>query len=219
MFMIVLNHMMCHGVMHAFDQSTRNLIWIKGSVFNKVCSSLLAVGGNKGVAVFFIITGYFMIKDPRVRLKKVVLETVFYGLLFSCLALVFIFCGYSFPGIKTSSFLINLVRSCMIPVSSGLWWFISAYILLILFHPLVNTFASKLSKDGFLAFLIFYYIIWYSIGIFCKAPFLYLQKGIFFYLVGGFIRLNYSTETMQNIKDKVSDNSRGGRRSFFVCSL
>ena len=61
MLMIVGNHLVYYGVW-------KEQIWIEGTELNRWVVCILFPGGQVGVAVFFIITGYFLVDMERISL-------------------------------------------------------------------------------------------------------------------------------------------------------
>lgn len=99
--------------------------------------------------IFIIITGYYMCNKP-LKLKKVLLlwgKTLFYSV-----AIYIIFC---FIGEK------SYVKQSFFPVISGSYWFISAYITLCFFSPIINILINKMTKKQF-QYLICILLITYS---------------------------------------------------------
>ncbi len=93
----------------------------------------------------------------------------------------------------------HILTSFLRPVSSG-WWFVTAYIILILVCPLINNFINLLSKQGFIFFLIFVWAFYYSIDyIIFKSAYLSLVRAFFFYILGSFVRL-YLPKEISNSK-------------------
>ena len=58
-----------------------------------------------------------------------------------------------------------------------------------LISPLLNEFLLKLNKKGFLLFIIVAWVMWYSIACAIGATFFNLERGIFFYMLGGYCKL------------------------------
>jgi hypothetical protein len=180
MLLIIGNHLSTHGIMRVLSDD-RYRVWMTGSVVNKIFSSFLTVGGKLGVALFFILTGYFLINSKKINLKKLFCTTIFYS--FFCFIL-FVVTGHHLGG---SSKILTIIKSFLLPLSGGTWWFITSYTLLILIHPLINDFMNKLSKRQSLVFLAVFCIFWYALALVFKAPFFYLQRAVFFYSVGAFL--------------------------------
>lgn len=80
MLMIVAHHLSVHGVQQiSFDSSY--LSYANGSFFNQLFTCFLIPGGKIGVALFFMITGFFMCKKENSSAKKVVIQTAFCSVL------------------------------------------------------------------------------------------------------------------------------------------
>lgn len=79
MFMIITHHYVVHGIL-SLEGKIDYSVWRMGAFFNKIFSSVLWPGGGIGVALFFMITGYFSVdKEKSLKLKKIILTSVFYG--------------------------------------------------------------------------------------------------------------------------------------------
>ena len=82
---------------------------------------------------------------------------------------------------------VNLLRYN--PLTSGIYWFITVYIILIVFSLELNKFLNKLNKIGYLMFLIFFYIIWYYISYYYNSQYFQIKSAIFFYCIGGYLKI------------------------------
>ena len=81
MVMIVSHHLAVHGVVpEAFYESS--------SLLNKSFAAFLIPGGTIGVALFFMLSGFFLCGKEKGSVKKVALEAAFYSFL---IAIVFAF--------------------------------------------------------------------------------------------------------------------------------
>ncbi len=191
MLMIIGSHLACHGVEHCLSEADAYQIYSTGSLINRMMVSLLNPGGQIGVALFFMITGYFQINKKEPSILKVVLESVFYGLFAIALfVIVKLFFG-GLSALETSAILTYVLKSLFIPATGGAWWFVSTYILLLLISPLLNVFLLKLNKKGFILAILVAWVLWYAIAYTAGAPFYDLQRGVFFYMIGGFCGLYY----------------------------
>lgn len=189
MLMIIAHHFASHGIQHDLDGNAAYVIWRNGSFINKISDCLYAPGGKIGVGIFFMITGYFLINKYSFSLKKVVLESTFYGVFNSIIYIVFLCAGVlPMPENKINSILIPTVLALFNPAIGGVWWFISAYVMLILLLPFLNRILNNFTQKGYLIFLVVFWIILYSIGS-LGTPYSSVMMGIFFYSIGGFVRL------------------------------
>lgn len=81
MFLIIGHHLTVHGIMH-YETKEQFIIFSSGSFVNKIFCLFLFPGGEVGVAVFFMIAGYFCIRrTTSVKLVWILLQTSFYGIL------------------------------------------------------------------------------------------------------------------------------------------
>ncbi len=179
MLMIIGYHLAIHGVSLYQDPDT----WFAGSAVNQIFTCFLVPGGQIGVALFFMITGYFQINRKRGSLKRVLLETCFYGVLLFALYEI---CHRL--GMTDSVDPLTALQYLLTPVTGGGWWFITAYVFLMLMSPVLNAAAGKLNRRGYRLLLLIMWFFWYSLAKF-GAPYNSLRRAIFFYAVGGYIRL------------------------------
>lgn len=82
MLMIVGSHLACHGVQRVLEGDLAFVAYKSGSITNRIFTNFLQPLGDVGVALFFMITGYFLCKKTRTSIKKVALESAFYSFLF-----------------------------------------------------------------------------------------------------------------------------------------
>lgn len=81
MLMIVGAHYLGHGVLRVRTSDAYNT-FMQGDLINQMISVLYSPGGKTGVALFFMITGYFLCnKKELISQKKLVSQSFFYALL------------------------------------------------------------------------------------------------------------------------------------------
>lgn len=200
MLMIIGSHLACHGIMHVSDEEGSYILWSEGSLIDKLFSTALTMGGSIGVALFFMITGYFMINNDKIKLEKVACETFYYGIFaVGVFCVSYFLCGYLYPEITATSLLSGALKVIFIPLTGGHWWFITAYVFIILLHPIINRLMARLNKKGSLLLLFIAWVFWYSFGNALNATFFPIQRGAFFYLIGGYIR---KYDVIEKAKDK-----------------
>ena len=162
-------------------------------LLNRIINSLYVPlgGGQTGVAVFFMLSGYFLVCSSAKKQKalNLIATTICYAWL-SCIiyAAAKLSGFYSFPGVHG----IDVLATFIIPISSGNFWFITTYLLLYFISPLLNSFVKGLTKRRFLSCLLFCYVFWYILALAYRGVFGYynLQRAVFFYLWGAWLRLH-----------------------------
>ncbi len=116
--------------------------------------------GAIGVVLFVLLTGYFMI-DKNINVKhifKIVLETVFYSyIILAVLALFF----HDYVVFKPI-----MVYKSLFPVTTGQYWFVTAYIVLYLSIPMLNKLFYVLDKKELKKYLFLFMFIWFVIPLF-----------------------------------------------------
>lgn len=97
--------------------------------------------------------------------------------------------GYSFPELTTLAKLLYVISSLVRPVSGG-WWFVTAYVLLVLCAPVINGFVSRLSRHGYSVFLFAAWAFLYSSNCVLGSAYFPLVRAFFFYVLGAFVRFH-----------------------------
>lgn len=150
--------------------------------------------GNIGVVVFILISGYFMINQKKIKLKKLI-RLVFQTFFYSCFIYVL------FVILKYNTFNItDFIKACL-PITFKEYWFATAYILLYLFSPFINIFLNNLSKEKYIMFIVLEIALFSILPIVTNNDFYgnELIQFVMFYSIGGYIRLHISE---QNAKSK-----------------
>lgn len=148
------------------------------SVYNYVLVTFLRTCVGIANGLFIIISGYYQINN-KFNLRKILKlwgKTLFYSL--------FIFVVIHFVNGRTYLF------QSFFPISTGIYWFISAYIALYFIAPILNIVLNKLKKNQF-KFLVIVFLIMFGILkiIFIAETFLgTLFPIIMYYVVGAYIR-------------------------------
>lgn len=112
------------------------------------------------VNVFFLITGYFGINRYS---KSVYLVIAAYIVSFMTEAIYYL-CYRT----------INL-KFLLFPFSS--FWFLSVYILLIMFHPFINRVINEMTKKDFCVFFIVYLFVWGIQDLLVNTGYISMNKG------------------------------------------
>lgn len=183
MIMIIGYHLSYHGVINMLSDNAYH-IYSLGATINQWAISFWGIGGEVGVALFFMITGYFYVNKDKSSFFKIIVETVFYGVISCSMAIVIKLLG---GAIEFDLF--NFLKSLFAPVTSGIWWFVSAYVLLMLMIPFINKYIRLLNPKGYILLLCVFWLMEYSFASFVGSFYYELQKAIFFYLIGAFYKL------------------------------
>lgn len=160
--------------------------WNGTSAAAVMLESLCVVAVN----VYVLISGYFLaVSDFRFgRILKLLSEVLFYTILIpAVLTLV----GVMQAGEALS---IYHIWNCIFPVESGHYWFVTAYVVMSLFSPLLNAAVKHLSRQELgtaIGGLLLFFSIGKSVSILMFATDRYgYDFGWFLvlYLIGGYLR-------------------------------
>lgn len=179
MFMIVCFHLFSFYIQETFYVNQPLYI-------TKLAFTCLTV---MGVDCFVFISGYFGMKFKLKQVISLVIQALFYS--YICLIL---FTSFSNIPINNQEFI-----KYFFPISSSMWWFLSAYILLYFISPFINIGINNISKNQFQIILIgFFYFN-------CISNFIFdLHFGgdflnfIFIYLLGRYIN-TYQLELKKSV--------------------
>lgn len=140
----IVGILVMHTAGSVYDKVTGiNLVY--GTLINSIC--------NIGVTMFVLISGYFGIKTNIKKIVSIELITIFY----SILSLIEKYLN----GITIS--MKDIIHSCF-PISSGLYWYITAYMLIMLFADYINLIPEKLNKKNYQR------LIFIMLCVFCIFP-------------------------------------------------
>ena len=173
MVMILFHHFACHST-YIFEGMSIGRAWI----------NFILMGGKIGVALFVLITGYFMIEKENLKVSKLVklwLQLLFYDLLIYILFAIF----------KQTDFSIKALLLRFIPIANMEWWFASTYFVMFLFIPCINTLLNRLNKETYKKYLIISFICFSIIPTLINRSFESnnLIWFIFIYSVGAYIKI------------------------------
>ena len=127
--------------MHSFGE-----FYSTATGFNLVYGVLINSLFNTGVSLFMLISGYFGVNGSVKKYLKLYLEVLFYSVLSSVII-----------SMITGDWSIKVLIKTFFPVSSNKYWFITSYMLILIFSNYLNKIPEKLEKDEFkkLIFLMF----------------------------------------------------------------
>ncbi len=161
---------------------------------NKLITDFLHAGGQVGVGCFLLLSGYFMVDQPF-RLKRLLrlLGTVwFYTLSIWGVSVAVQLINGSFAlnaaSIKSAIF-------AFFPVTFSYYWFVTAYVLLMLLSPFLNKLIHALDKGTYQAFLAVIIAIFFVADGGLPAVFRGMAEGRLFpvlglYFVAGYLKLH-----------------------------
>lgn len=180
---------MCNMVYFAQRLTEIRLIFGKmGGGTARVVTSLLFPGGRVGNYIFFMLSGFFLIyRTERVKINKVVNIALFYGLTLSIITIILGIFGIQPTGLTYPKVIKNAISGIFSPVTNT-WWFITAYITLILLSPTINAFVSKLTCKGYCILLLSLWLPFAVIDYMFNSPLIEIEMAVYFYLLGGFLR-------------------------------
>ena len=192
MIMIIGNHMIRHGIIHATSNQPYS-IWIEGSYSNMVISSFFLPGGRVGVALFFLITGFFSInRTEGYSIKKVMLLSIDYGVIIGLTMTIL-----NLLGVQSFSWSTVIVTLFM-PLSSGLGWFVPVYLIVGLLSGRINRLLSECTlRQKYLIILLLWFLE-YSMGSVFSTTYFNLFRGVLFYIIGG---------ELSRVKESIKKNS------------
>lgn len=177
MFCIVSCHFATHGKFD-FDTNTVTL--------PRLWWYFLEMGGNFGVNVFVLVSGYFLItaKGELLNLKRIL---KFWGQVFFYSVLIY----SAFGLFRTSGFSSTPITNIIFPITFRQWWFASTYFVLYLLHPFINRFLNGLNMKEYQSFLVLLLGIWCVIPTISREAFQSnsLLWFITLYCVAAYIRL------------------------------
>lgn len=106
--------------------------------FNLLYGVLINSLFNTGVSLFMLISGYFGVKSSFKKLLKLYLEVLFYSVLSSIII-----------SMVTGDWNAKGLIKGFLPVSTNKYWFITSYILIVIFSKYINQIPEKLKKKDF----------------------------------------------------------------------
>lgn len=172
MLMIVLSHICYHsGFDYTYSMLTVNRLFVQFGIL-----------GDLGVAVFILISGYFLSqKSFRVSsLSRLLSQVWFYSIT------LFLVCKFGF-GYEYS---VGSLLQVFLPTIFNEYWFFTAYIVLLLLTPFLNTLAEALSRSRFQTLLGCMLLIWVVIPT-VSGQQMYaseIPQFLLYYLLGAYFR-------------------------------
>lgn len=173
MLMIVLSHICCHsGFDSAYSLLSINRLFVQFGYL-----------GNLGVALFLMISGYFQCVSPfRIRsVSRLLSQVWFYSVT------LFLLCRFVFGCPYSGSMLLQV----FLPTIYGEYWFFTAYMVLLLLSPFLNTMLRSLTRSQYRTMLGISLLLWSVIPTLTKQP-MYageIPQFLLYYSLGAYFRL------------------------------
>lgn len=185
MVLIVMHHYAVHG---GFQLLEKNLS------LNKIIIQILSGGGQLGVNLFILISGYFLI-DSKFKINKF-LKLVFETFFYSFVIMVVFTVSKSNLNIGIKDIIISFL-----PITYSSYWFVTCYIVLYLFIDNINPTIKALDKKKYFQLILLLLLLLCIIPSFTlgKPGYSQFVWFIFVYLVAGYIKL-YPCKFMFNFK-------------------
>ena len=139
--------------------------------------------------------GFFSIQKNKIKVAKVIVQTEYCAIVSIIIIAIALIMG---TNIGSTTVLNSIVKLIAIPVS-GMWWYVPVYLLLCFIAPLINQIILPLGKHTMIVLIVLMWGLWYGLGNLCTAPLYILQKGVFFYTVGAYLRLHENSEKKVHI--------------------
>ena len=193
MLIIIGDHLAVHGVMHSYatvfkEPAERLSTWISGPKINQWFTCFLMPGGQVGVGLFFMITGYFLIYSKKpAKLRKLIYEGIFYAVIVILLVVIAYFAGFRYRYISLTDVEKTLFRSVFIVYDC--YWFFAAYLVLCFIIPGITYFFNKYDQKEQLIIMVLFWVFGYGANIFCGGSYAGVFKAVFFFMLGGYIRI------------------------------
>ena len=146
---------------------------------------LISLGGQVGVSVFVLISGYYMVNlNYSFRKFSLYMGQIWFYTLGALLLFLTVF---SSSGLVTP----EIISMSVLPISKGHYWFATSYLVLMLLSPYLNVFINNSGRIRLLS------AIAVLLGIYTLLPSLFeiqlsystAARFIILYLVAGYIRL------------------------------
>lgn len=175
MILIVISHYSVHGSIKSIDL---------GFGLNKVILDISNFG-NLGVALFVMISGYFLVTKPFKldRIIRVVLDTLFYSVAFF---VIFCILNHEFS-------VVSMIRA-IFPIVPMQYWFVTTYVFMMMLSPFLNRFLKGLTEYEFKVYILVMLLI---VSISSMIPkfdaFSYsgfLGQFFLYYSLGAFIKIH-----------------------------
>ena len=179
MFLIVVYHCVLHSELRGGEP----LVFAPFSG-NQVFSYAVGMWGLTGVGCFFLITAYFQTEKARVRTKKLLF------LLFQAVFWAMITEWFTITQLKGRAFGISDAVNALFSPFVGNYWFIPAYIGVILLSPYLNRIIDGMGENTYRKLMIVFTVIsplYSSLGD-TRQTLCDLSIAVYYYLLWGYLK-------------------------------
>lgn len=167
-----------------------------GNTINGYILDVSMVFVHIAVNSFVLISGYFMAKQ-KIGIRKLFRllgEVWFYSIM-----ILLLFLTVLEP--ETPVGISTIVKS-FFPVGYGQYWFVTGFILLMIFSPFTNLLMERMSRKEHFILLLVMYAIWSvsstlfsTVWGFCETTWMFVL-----YFTGGYLRLHYKTDNAEPVR-------------------
>ena len=185
MIMIVAHHFAVHG---GFEFDTKSI------TIPRLWYGIIGIGGNFGVDVFMLISGYFLASSKTVSVDfrktfRFWMQVLFYSVVLFAITILMGWEQVTFNGVKKA----------LMPVTFNMWWFASVYFILFLLHPYINKLLRSMTAKEYRGLMGALLLLWSVIPTITNDPFFsnVLIEMFMVYVIGGYIRLHGFSEKIK----------------------
>lgn len=172
MLMIVISHYSTHGKIDIYQYAPRanaSLLYLQ----------LLSMGGNIGLNLFIIVSGYYL-SSSKFKIERIV-SIVSHTTLYTVICYVICSGG---------AFILQDIMQAVFPVVYNQYWFITGYVGLYCIFPYINLTLEQLDKFGFRKLIVVLFFMMSLIPFIFNTNFVLsdLPWFVFMYCIGAYLR-------------------------------
>ena len=161
MLMIVCGHFIYHGMRHVCLPESTGVPFADSAVgrVNFVAVQFLGYACNIATNMFFMITGYFLVKPRALSYAVGKSLKLWRTIVFYTLTIYLILCATG-----TMDFSFSQALEQLMPIHSRKYWFMSNYIVVLLLSPFVSKALDALSKREYQCLLLILLLVNFAEG-------------------------------------------------------
>ncbi|MFD0704711.1 acyltransferase family protein [Alloscardovia venturai] len=186
----------CHGILHLNWMLHVDSGLTPHPGWETALSYLVVQYGQVGVCIFFMISGYFLVKKSF-NWKRIITpwaHVLVYTIGFFIIALLLPAAIKQFAGINvlfdTRAHIVETLVAVFTPISASSYWFMTSYIAMLILSPYINTLFEHVSEHamigliGFISLLSVLMLYWGRTNLFNHIFYACLC-----YMIGGWMRV------------------------------